>query len=263
MPGSYVHLYFADRILRHLSIGSASVVNLYPDAYKLGALGADVFDDVGRLHAEMDVTSAYDLFNECGAYIYTTGLKTQLSYCLGMLTHYVLDSRLTPYVMYLVENGAPHYYDEGRTSLTKQEIIAGLDYYVARAYLSEILDKLTHFEVKKIVADDVADLYENAVFHSVRHSIDPEKITHSLFDLDLSEKKPVDMLNVDYMNTREREWATVRNGEWTTNMSIDTFFEKMEPIVLKLIDDFMARARSSVELNKKAFVVGFTGIINK
>ena len=263
MPGYFTHLYFADRIISRLPTGSASVVDLYPDAYKLGALGADVFDDVGRLHAEMDVTSAYDLFNECGAYIYTTGLKTQLSYCLGMLTHYVLDSRLTPYVMYLVENGAPHYYDDERTVLTKQEIVAGIDYYVARAYMNENFDKLTDINAKKIVADDIADLYKNAIFHSVRHSIDPDKIIRSLNALDLSEKKPVDMLNVDYMNTREREWATVRNGEWKTSMSIDAFFDKIEPIVLKLLEDFMARARSSVELNKKAFVVSFTGIINK
>ena len=263
MPGYFTHLYFAERIKDRMSVGCASVVKLYPDAYRLGALGADVFDGFGRLHAELDVAQAYDFFNDTAAYIYSSGLKSQLSYMLGMLSHYVLDSRLNPYVMYLVENGAPHYYDENKSMLTKQEIVAGIDYYVARAYLYENFDDIVKVKTQKIVIDDIADLYENAVMHTVRHAIDREKVMQSLNDLDLSEKTPTDMLNVDYMNTRGRSWQTVRNGEWTTDMSLDQFFEKMEPIILKMTDDYLARARSGVELNRKAFVVGFTGILNK
>ena len=246
-----------------MQVGARSVVDLYTDAYLAGALGADVLDDLGRLHAEMDVADVYSFFDSAGAYIYSSGLKSQLAYMLGMLTHYLLDSRLTPYVMYLAENGAPHFYDEQRTTLTKEEIVTGVDYYVVRAYLYDDLDKVNAFSVREFVAKDIGELYESALFHAVRHAIPKDKVVSCLQKISLQEGSPVDMLNVDYANTRKREWTTVRNGNWRTDMSLEEFFEKMEPIALKLITDYMDRARSAISLNPKAFFVDFLGVLNK
>jgi|GEM_PF-4030331 len=260
---SFVHLYFAERIIEKMPVGAKSVVKLYPDAYYVGALGADALNDLGRLKAEMDVSDAFDLFNDAAAYIFTTGLKSQLSYMLGMLSHYVIDSRLNPYIMHLVEHGAPHYYDDDKSTLTKKEVENGLDYYVVRAYLENRIDSIKKLEVRDFVANDIAELYRDAVFRSVKHSIDATKVKNCLTNLKLVENLPVDMLNIDYMNVNKNVWTTVRNGDWTTDMSLEEFFDKMEPITIKLISDYMDRARSSIELNPKAFYVSFTGIFNK
>lgn len=261
MAGYFMHVYFAERIARKLPIGSSSVIKLYPDAYRLGTLGADLLYPIQRTEAEMDVADPFILFENTADYIFGSGSKCQLSYMLGMLVHYLLDSRINPYFHYLEENGVPHYYDAEKTSLTCEQISDGLDYYYLNAYLRDQKDEILDFKPRKEVVLDIASLYSHVISTIIGHSIDEDKIISCLSKPLLKDLDTIDMLSLDVANTKNRSWKTVRNGDWTTNMSIVELFDKIEPIALKMISDYMDRARSGVELNRKAFRVNTLGVL--
>lgn len=261
MAGYFMHVYFADRIAQKLPIGSSSVIKLYPDAYRLGVLGSDLLFPIQRTEAEMDVADAFTLFENTADYIFGSGSKCQLSYMLGMLVHYLLDSRINPYFHYLAENGVPHYYDSTKTSLDWEQIEDGLDYYFLNAHLREQKEEILNFKPRKDVVLDIASLYSHVIPTVIGHTIDEDKLIACLCNPLMKNLDTIDMLTLDVANTKNRSWKTVRNGQWTTNMSVAELLDKIEPIAIKMISDYMDRARSGIELNKKAFRVNTLGVL--
>lgn len=261
MAGYFMHIYFANRITEKLPIGSSSVIKLYPDAFRLGVLGSDLLFPIQRTEAEMDVADAFTLFENTADYIFGSGSKCQLSYMLGMVVHYLLDSRINPYFYYLAENGVPHYYDSQKTSLECDQIADGLDFYYLNAHLRDKKDEILSFKPRKDVVLDIASLYSHVISTIIGHSIDEDKIISCLAKPLFKELESIDMLTLDIANTKNRSWKTVRNGEWSTNMSIEELLDKIEPIAIKMIADYMDRARSGVELNKKAFRINTLGVL--
>lgn len=262
MPGHYTHLYFAMQLKDKLSYAPNAIIRLYPDAYRLGALGADVMAPLGRLAAEMDVAEPYELFEQTGAHVYESGSKCQLSYMLGMLTHYLLDSRLNPYLHYLAENGVGHYFDDGKDVLTFEQIKDSVDLHIANAYLDGKLEELRRNDVQADVAEDIAKMYERAVCAVVQHAIGQKQVYKCLTEHDIG---PVpagyNLPELDYLNRNHREWETIRNGQWTTRLSLEELLDKLQPIAIRLIEDYMMRTRSAYELNRRAFQVNHLGIL--
>ena len=262
MPAYYTHLYFAMQLKDKLPYASNAVIRLYPAAYRLGALGADVLRPMGRLAAEMDVADPYDLFEQTGAHIYESGSKCQLAYMLGMLTHYLLDSRINPYLHYLAENGVPHYFDDNRDVLGYDEIRSSVDLHVANAYLDGKIEELRRNDITEDVAEDIGKLYERAVCSVVQHAIGQRQVKRCLEEHSLgAEPVGYNLPELDFLNRNKREWETVRNGHWTTNLSLEELLDKLQPIAIGLIDDYMGRVRSAYELNRRAFQVNHLGVL--
>ncbi len=262
MPAPYTHLYFAMQLKEQLPYASNAVVRLYPEAYRLGALGADILAPMGRLSAEMDVAAPYELFEQTGAHIYESGSKCQLAYMLGMLTHYLLDSRIEPYLHYLAENGVWHYFDDGKDVLSYEQIRDSVDLHVANAYLDGKLESLSQNQVSEDVAEDIGKLYERAVCSVVEHAISQKQVKTCLSAHRLGAvPEGYNLPELDYLNRNHREWETIRNGHWTTTLSVEELLEKLQPIALGLIDDYMGRVRSAYELNRRAFQVNHQGIL--
>lgn len=264
MLGYYTHLYFAQVIKDKMSYAGGAVTRLYPDAYRMGALGADVLSPIGRTAAELDVANPYDLFEETAVHIYGSGSKCQLSYMLGMLTHYVIDSRVNPYLYYMAENGVPHYFDEGRDMLTYDEICASVDLHVANAYLEGKTPEIRKeaCKIQADVAEDIAKLYERAVCRVVQHAMNRKDVERCLTEAKLGEEpRGCNLPELDYLNRNHRTWETVRNGQWTSQFSFDELLKRLEPMTLRMVDDYMSRVRSGYELNRRAFQINHLGIM--
>lgn len=257
----YTYLYFAEKLRDSLPYASAAVVKLYHDAYLLGAMGADLLAPMGRTAAEMDVMDPYDLFEQTAAYSYESGSKCQLAYMLGMLTHYLLDSRINPYLYYFAENGAPHYFDEDKEIVSYEDIRASVDYYISQAHLDGKKEELRAFRARPDVVEDLGKLYERAVSRAVGHILPAKEVEQCLSNPKWTPDYGVKMEIVDYTNREGRQWKTVRGGEWTSTLSLEELLEKLEPIAVKMIGDYMGRVRSGIELNKMAFRVNHLGVL--
>lgn len=262
MPGYYTHLYFAMQLKDKLPYASNAVTRLYPEAYRLGALGADVLLPLGRTAAEMDVADPFELFEQTGAYIYESGSKCELAYMLGMMTHYLLDSRLNPYLHYLAENGVPHYFDDQKDVLTYDQIRASVDLHVANAYLDGKREAYARNAISDEEAEDIAKLYERAVCGVVQHAIGQKQVKKCLMEHTVGPvPEGYNLPELDYLNRNHRQWDTVRNGQWTSELSIEELMERLEPIAMGLIEDYMGRVRSAYELNRRAFQINHLGIM--
>lgn len=257
----YTYLYFADKLRDSLPYASAAVTKLYHDAYLLGAMGADVLAPMGRAVAEMDVIDPYKLFEETASYAYESGSKCQLAYMLGMLVHYLLDSRVNPYLYYFAETGVPHYFDDGKDVVAYQDIRASVDYYISQAHLDGRKEELRSLRARPDVVEDLGKLYERAVSRAVGHILPAKEVCQCLANPKWGEDYGVKMEILDYTNREHRPWKTVRDGEWVNTMSLEELFDKLQPIAIKMIADYMARVRSGIELNKMAFRVNHLGIL--
>ena len=257
----YTYLYFAEKLRDSLPYAPAAVVKLYHDAYLLGAMGADVLAPLGWTAAEMDVIDAYELFEQTAAYIYESGSKCQLAYMLGMLTHYLLDSRINPYLYYFAETGVPHYFDDDKEIVPYEDIRASVDYYISQAHLDGKKEELRAFRARKDVVEDIGKLYERAVCRAVGHILPAKEVDKCLSEPKWGEDRGVKMEELDYTNRECRTWKTVRGGEWTSNLSLEALLGKLETLAIKMFDDYMARVRSGIELNKMAFQVNHLGVL--
>lgn len=263
MPAYFTHSYFALDLIDKLPYASCAVTRLYPDAYRLGALGADVLRSLGRVSAEMDVANPYTLFEQTGGHIYESGSKCQLSYMLGMLTHYLLDSRINPYIYYFAEHGVPHYFDDGKDMMSYEQIRSSIDHHIANAYLDGKRQEIMSFTVREDVLEDIAKLYERAIGGVLGHTLPQKQIQKALSSVEWTNWEGYRLTELDYLNRNHATWETVRNGSWTSTMSLFELLDKLQPIALQLIEDYMGRMRSGYALNRRAFQINHLGVMGQ
>lgn len=261
MIGFYTHIYFASNVIEKLPLGSSQVIKLYPDAFRLGVLGANVFSGMGNIKSEMDCLHGYDLFASTAEYILSSGSKCQLSYMLGMICHYLLDSRLNPYIYYLAENGVKHYFDDGVSILELKQIGDSLDYYIRCAYMLSKMDEIKTFKPRDFVVEDIVSLYTNSINQRcLGYVVEESELKKCFKNYSFADPIPADMLTNDYMNREHNTWEQIRNERLVTTVSIDQLLQKIQPIALKMIKDYMGSARSGRPLTRKAFLINANGV---
>lgn len=261
MIGFYTQIYFASKVTRNLPMGSSQVIKLYPDAFRLGLLGADAFDKIGNVKAEMDSIHGYELFAGTAEYILGSGSKCQLSYMLGMICHYFLDSRMKPYVYYLFEHGVHHYFDDELSVIELEDIENSIDYYIRCSHMLSEMDEIKKFKARDFVIEDIIDLYVNAIAPKcLGYFVEPKEFREAFTSYPFVDPVPKDMLTNDYMNTKRNSWEQIRNENFVTNVSLEQLFDKITPIAQKMIKDYMASARSNYPLTRKAFLVNANGV---
>lgn len=264
MIGFYTHIYFASKVTEGLPIGSSQVIKLYPDAFRLGLLGTDILDGISNVRAELDSVHSYDLFASSAEYILGSGSKCQLSYMLGMICHYLLDSRLKPYIYYVYEHGVHHYFDEEVSILDLCDIENSIDYYIRCSHMISQMDEIKSFKARGFVVEDIIDLYVNGINpRCLGYVVEAGQIRTQFNSFTFRDPVPKDMLTNDYMNTKRRPWQQVRNEYFETNVSLEQMFDKITPIAQKMIKDYMASARSDYPLTRKAFLINANGVKTK
>ena len=220
MPRHFTHFWFSDRLIENAAYAVASIVKLYPDAYLLGAFGADLFAEK-EYKARLEEADPLQLFEATAQHIYQNASKCQLSYMLGFTAHYALDRAATPFVRYFSENGVNGYFG-GKTEFpTSSEIEIGIDRHIIRDYLGQekALGLVDDLKIRKTSLEEIASLYME-VINDVADVYMNDRKTMALLesaraDIPLSEG----LGRLDFMNREHREWRAY-TGE-VTALSFD------------------------------------------
>ncbi len=262
MPSYYTHHYFAEKLLHKLPYSSRAVADLYPDAYRIGALGLDILRPLGRLRAEMDYKYIFEVFDGACRHIFQNGSKAQLAYVLGLCAHYIADSRINPYIYYFLENGVHKYFDGGKDYLDIKCIRDGIDLHIQKKMNTDSIIAMCSAPLPE-VAGEVAELFETAVSETVGYKIKGAKVESCMLGLSIPLPKAYMLNQYDYMNRQKRQWSTVRNGDWMSDMSLEELIDKTVAVAEKLTGSIMACARSEEPLDREWFAVNYLGVLSQ
>lgn len=262
MPRHFIHYYFSKKLTEDMSYALSAIIKLYPDAYLLGSMGAELF--LGTEYKERwDAADPVQFFGVSAHHIFTNGSKCQLAYMLGVTSHYALDRVANPFVAYFAANGVAGYFGGKEETVSKKEIEIGIDRHIIRDYLTvdKALEIVGGLHTRKAVIEEIADLYQD--------------VLNDLSDVYLSRHRVISMLEgvspdiplseglgrLDFMNRENREWRDLM-GERST-LSLDEILEKERETSYALLEEYMAMARSNKTPDESKFALNGLGVGEK
>ena len=258
MPRHFAHYYFSKKLTEDFPYALSAIIKLYPDAYLLGSLGADLFPE-GEYRERLDRADSLQLFGETAKYIYANGSKCQLSYMLGFLSHYALDRVANPFVAYFAEEGVAGYFGGKLEKLSAQEIEIGIDRHIVRDYLTveKALEIVGGLRTRKEVLREVADLYAD-VINAIADLYMPSHKVLALLegvcpDIPLSEG----LGRLDFMNRENREWMDAERHK--NALSMDEILANEKERAYALLEEYMSMARSDKEPDASLFTLDGLG----
>lgn len=258
MPRHFAHYYFSKKLTENAPYALSAIIALYPDAYLLGSLGADLFDSEHR--ARLDAADPMQIFSVTARHIFMNGSKCQLSYMLGLVSHYALDRVVNPFITYFAQNGVAQYFG-GKTEIaTREEIEIGIDRHIIRDYLGteKALEIVGTLKTRKIVLQEITELYMDILNDLSDIYLNSHK-TRSLLenvspDIPLSEG----LGRLDFMNRENHEWRDAEKNKYT--QSIDEILETERENAYLLLEEYMAMARSNKAPDEAHFAVNALGV---
>lgn len=262
MPGLYTHYYIADKLIAKLPYAPRAVIDLYPDAYRLGALGMDLFSAMPKLSAELDYKFVFELFEKLCAEIFGNGSKCQLAYVIGLTCHYAADYMINPYLYYLFENGVPFYFGADKDYLALEKIRESADAHILNKMPAGLIKKMRAEPLSEVV-NELAQLFEEAVSELVGYRIKAAKAERALSNTSIVFPRPYKLEKYDYLNRQKSTWEKVRNGGEATDLNYEELIEKVLDQALVLVDGIMRRARSEEMLEESNYAVNYLGILSR
>ena len=226
MPRHFAHYYFSHKLTEGAPYALSAIVALYPDAYLLGSLGADLFHSEHR--ARLDVADPMQIFSVTARHIFMNGSKCQLSYMLGMVSHYALDRVANPFIDYFAQNGVRQYFGGKVETVSREDIEIGIDRHIIRDYLGidKALEIVGGLKTRKIVIDEITELYMDI-----------------LNDLPDTYMNSEGLGRLDYMDRENHEWLDRDKNKHT--QSLDELLESEREDAYLLLEEYMAMARSN------------------
>ena len=258
MPRHFAHYYFSNKLTEDMSYALSAIIKLYPDAYLLGSLGADLF--TGSEHkARLDETDPVQLFGVTARHIFTNGSKCQLSYMLGYLSHYALDRVANPYLYYFAANGVAGYFGGKIETVSKEDIEIGVDRHIIRDYIGteRALTIVGGLGTRKAVLEEITELYVD-ILNDIADIYMSSHKTYALLegvrpDIPLAEG----LGRLDYMNRENREWTDLQKKKKT--LSMDEILAGEKERAYALLEEYMAMARSNKLPDESKFALTGTG----
>ena len=257
MPRHFAHYWFSKKLTENASYALSAIVKLYPDAYLLGSLGADLF--VGEHRSRLDVADPIHIFGVTARHIYTNGSKCQLSYMLGMTAHYALDRVANPFTKYFAEKGVCQYFGGKVEKISREEIEIGIDRHIIRDHLGmeSALEIVGGLQTRKAVLEEITTLYTDVL----NDLADIYMNSHKAFALLKSVAPDIPLAEglgrLDYMNRENHEWFDAEQKK--SNQSMDEILAGEEEIAYALLEEYMAMARSNKEPDPKLFTINGLG----
>ena len=258
MPRPFTHYYFSKKLTEDMSYALSAIIKLYPDAYLLGSMGAELFKEK-EYKVRFESSDPVQLFGVTAHHIYTNGSKCQLSYMLGALSHYALDRAVNPFVSYFAANGVAGYYGGKIETVSHEDIEIGIDRHVVRDYLS--MNKATEiiegFKTRKAVLEEITDLYMDVLNDLADIYMNSHK-TYALLEGGKPEIPVSEGLGrLDFMNRENREWADLQKQKKT--LSIDEILSEEAENAYALLEEYMAMARSNKTPDESKFMLNGLG----
>lgn len=117
MPAAYAHYIFGKKVYHKLPSDIQEIIRMNPEAYWIGLHGPDLLfyrgplvrSKVNRLGSHLHKAPAVGIFEKGKSLYQQEPSYVLLSYLLGILCHFTLDSECHPYIsMYMEEHGLGH-----------------------------------------------------------------------------------------------------------------------------------------------------------
>lgn len=171
MPTTYTHDTFGKLVFQKLPADIRELVAEHKNSYLVGLHGPDILfyyrpfkkNEISEKGSAMHRETATAFFSKCKDYYMETGDEEALSYVIGFICHFMLDSTCHPYIgKYMEKTGAHH--DEIETELDRYFMERGGKNpfrFRPAAHL-----KASRESVKAIAA--ILELSEKTVRHSIR-----------------------------------------------------------------------------------------------
>lgn len=257
MPRHFAHYYFSQKLTENAPYALSAIINLYPDAYLLGSLGADLFHSEHR--ARLDVADPMQIFSVTARHIYMNGSKCQLSYMLGMASHYALDRVANPFIDYFAQNGVQQYFGGKGEIPTREEIEIGIDRHVIRDYLGteKALEIVGGIKTRKIVIDEITELYMDILNDLSDIYMNSHKTRALLENVTLDIPLSEGLGRLDFMNRENHEWRDAAKNRYT--LSMDEILEGERENAYLLLEEYMAMARSNKVPDAAQFALNALG----
>ncbi len=257
MPRHFAHYYFSQKLLEDAGYAISAIVDLYPDAYLLGSLGADLFHSEHR--ERLDVADPVQIFSVTARHIFMNGSKCQLSYMLGLVSHYALDRIANPFVEYFAQNGVSQYFGGKTETASREEIEIGIDRHIIRDYLGteRALGIVGSLKTRPIVLEEITDLYMDVLNDLSDIYLNTHK-TRALLesvspDIPLSEG----LGRLDYMNRENHEWRDLEKNKYVQSM--DEILSGERENAYLLLEEYMSMARSNKDPDPDKFSLNALG----
>ena len=258
MPRHFAHYYFSEKLRERLPYASAAIVNLYPDAYLLGSLGADLFHSEHR--ARLDAAEPLQIFGVTARHIFMNGSKCQLSYMLGMVSHYALDRIANPFIDYFAANGVRQYFGGKSEPISRSEIEIGIDRHVIRDYLGidAALEIVGGVHPRALVLDEITELYMDVLNDLSDIYLSSHKTRALLENISPDIPLAEGLGRLDYMNRENHEWYDAEKNKHTVSMN--EILETEEENAYALLEEYMGMARSNRDPAPESFVLNGLGV---
>lgn len=174
MPNQITHYYFSQDVYNSLSGRAREIIEKYPHAYRVGAVGPDfmyVPREVGigrypRYANEMQYLRMYEVFSRAGEYIINNNNECMTAYMLGLYTHYAIDQTGHAYVNYFMEEVMGKYFPM-RMQLSLHALLeAGIDETVLIDYIKtnpRTYNAGKDLKPTRYEKEQIAELYKKAI----------------------------------------------------------------------------------------------------
>ncbi len=166
MPASFTHHLYGQELMPLLDEEIQTLILNHKVYYDIGLQGPDILyynnpminktiNKIGqKMHHE-----TYDIFLKRA--FTQIDKPEQLAYLIGMSAHYLLDSRLHPYIISLSKKGYSHFYIEKEIDLYYKDLYPSLTFHVSEYYHNS-----------KQIAKDINELIEvgdKIIYQCIRH----------------------------------------------------------------------------------------------
>jgi hypothetical protein len=144
MPNALTHKFISEIVRNALDDNTKKILLEHDDDYSLGSLGPDIlmglmldvdplFSGAGEsLHTEYVFAGICNIANYL---VSNKDDKCMFSYLAGVITHYVADSTIHPYVYYYIENRLKRKYTPSLASTLHCIVETEMDVYIDNYYL--------------------------------------------------------------------------------------------------------------------------------
>lgn len=299
MPNTIAHLLFADEVLNALGAERKHEISKHFDAYRLGALGFDVFyvfRQLGlkggrlanRLHRERIAEVLRAFASADGA---ESGILRV--YGAGLTSHYALDAHLHPAVCFLAERTLPKRFSSEYQNALHNLVETALDEWTLshcgkdpRRYDAS-KDGRASSETKRAVSE----FYANRIFPLFGETISAKKISLCFTSWNLLGKmwrdpngrkkrfvehlerhrekrqltallRPIKNPNgADLLNLEKQTFPFPRGGFECSNRSLPELYSDAIPFAVRFLEFGFAKPFDAEFWNSQTFTTDFEGIL--
>lgn len=244
MPAAYAHYIFGKKVYHKLPSDIQEIIKMNPEAYWIGLHGPDLLfyknplvkNKVNCLGHYLHTAPAVGIF-ERGKYLYQQEPSyVLLSYLLGFLCHFTLDSECHPYIsMYMEEHGVGH--NEIETDFDRSLMEES-------GYDPVLFDATRHLKRDQETEEKIALMYDGVSSKEIGQCIEGFHFYVNMLRCPAKAKAKIFKTVMNFIDRSHNFSGLVMDGEKNEACKESTVFlrdrlNKSVPVAVQLIEEYV------------------------